>query len=209
MRRVYLLLLVSALASAARTQGQAAPAGAARSSTSRFFATFLVNNSALTVEGDKTAEVGNGVTLGIGYGFTSRFALFVEGVGATIHGGGESYVLSHFDVGARYHFTRSERAFVPYVEGALSERMASITDMTVQDSNGATYLGDMDVSGTGFTIGGGVLYFMNPKWALNANLKWTTGEFSTVKFGSISISGLEMDARSTRMNLGLSWFPRG
>lgn len=36
---------------------------------------------------------------------------------------------------------------------------------------------------------------------------WTVGEFSTIKFENVSVDGLNMDATSTRFNLGISWFP--
>ena len=70
------------------------------------------------------------------------------------------------------------------------------------------YSGDLEMSGVGVSFGGGFHYFFNPKWALTTSLKWTTGEFSTVKFGSVSVNDLELDATSRRFSLGVSWFPK-
>ena len=66
---------------------------------------------------------------------------------------------------------------------------------------------DVEVSGSGFSFGGGFLYFFNPKWALDVGLNVTTGEFDTVKFDNISISGFEIDATSARLKVGVTWFP--
>jgi hypothetical protein len=50
---------------------------------------------------------------------------------------------------------------------------------------------------------------MSPKLALTGGLKWTVGEFSTIKVGSVSLNDLDIDATTTRLNFGLTWFPRG
>jgi hypothetical protein len=42
---------------------------------------------------------------------------------------------------------------------------------------------------------------------IGASLRWTTGEFSTVEFNNVSIDGFELDATSTRLNLGVTWRP--
>jgi hypothetical protein len=66
---------------------------------------------------------------------------------------------------------------------------------------------NLEISGGGLTFGGGIQYYVAPAWALGANLRWTVGEFSTVKFNNVSIDGFELDATSTRLNFGLTWRP--
>ena len=48
---------------------------------------------------------------------------------------------------------------------------------------------------------------MTPAVALGASLRWTVGEFSTVKFNNVSLEGFELDATSTRLMLGVTWRP--
>jgi hypothetical protein len=45
--------------------------------------------------------------------------------------------------------------------------------------------------------------------ALNAGLKWTKGEFNKVKFENVSVEGLDIDATSARLNVGLTFFLGG
>ena len=59
------------------------------------------------------------------------------------------------------------------------------------------------------SLGGGMEYFIAPKWALGGTFKWTTGEFTQVKFDNITVDGLAIDATSARFNLGFSWYPMG
>jgi len=66
---------------------------------------------------------------------------------------------------------------------------------------------DLEISGGGFTFGGGVKYHVAPAWALGASLRWTVGEFSTVKVNNVSVDGFEIDATSTRLTVGVTWRP--
>jgi hypothetical protein len=59
---------------------------------------------------------------------------------------------------------------VPFVEGAFTGWVGSQDD--VDFGNGS---GDLEISGAGFTLGGGFLYFFNSRVALNTGVKWTKG----------------------------------
>ena len=63
------------------------------------------------------------------------------------------------------------------------------------------------MSGVGFTFGGGVQYYVAPVLALGAGVRWTVGEFDTVKFNGMTVDGFKLDATSTRLNLGVTWRP--
>lgn len=167
--------------------------------------TFGLNGTSIKVENLDQDDTGPGLHLGAGYGFSSRFALFIDAAGASIKGQDDDYVLSHVDVGLRFHFANSNRAFIPYLEGAFTGRAAALDDQNVDGNDDV----DVEISGGGFSLGGGILYFFNPKWAFNAHVKWTTGEFSTVRVENVTVSGFELDATSARVGIGLSWFPQG
>ena len=66
---------------------------------------------------------------------------------------------------------------------------------------------DLEISGGGLTFGGGLQYYVVPALALGANVRWTVGEFKTVKFNNVSVDGFEIDATTTRINIGLTWRP--
>jgi hypothetical protein len=178
-----------------------------RSNTSKFFVNFGVNGTSISGNEDDLGDErrsGGGLSLGIGYGFTSRFAIFLDGSAASVDGDGGDFVLSHGDLGARLHFSDQSKKLIPYLEVALTARSASPESLGDDDE-----AEDIEISGTGLTVGGGILYFFNPRWAFNAGLKWSTGEFDKVRVGNVTVDGLEIDATSTRLNLGLSWFPMG
>ena len=180
-----------------------------RSGTSGFFAAFGLAGASIAIEElDDERESGGGAALRLGYGFTPRFAMFVEGSGAALETDDGDIALGHFDVGARYHFANPRRPVVPFLEVALTGRALMQDDVVLVDDGGETVEGDVELSGAGFSFGGGVLYFLNPRVALNADLKWTVGELDEVRIGNVSISGLEMDATSTRLNVGVHWFPQ-
>lgn len=155
-------------------------------------------------EFSEDSESGMGLDLNLGWGFTPKFAVLFDGSGVSLDDdeGGEDIVLGHFDLLARYSFANAARAFVPYVEGGFGVRVLAQDDA---DFEGET--GDVSLSGSAFTFGGGVQYFMTPKWAINANLKWTTGEFDEFQIDNVSFSGLDIDATTTRLTLGISWYP--
>jgi hypothetical protein len=204
-----------ALAAAVLIAGTAsaqATGGAVRSSTSKLFLGAALNGSSIKFEGDGSeTRTGGGISLQLGYGFTPKFALFVEAAGGPIEpeeGDDGSYTLGHFDIGARYHFSNPSRKLAPYLEAALTGRSLMATDVDF-DGDPGTAPSEVTFSGAGFSFGGGLLYFFNPKWAFNGGLKWTTGEFSTIKVDNVSVTGFEADATSARVNLGITWFPKG
>lgn len=213
MNRSLSLALAAVALLSADASGQTA-ASTPRSSTRGFFAGLALNGSAIKFEGDDNeTESGGGLTLQLGYGFTPKFSMFLEGTGTAINpsdDNAEMYSMGHFDFGARYSFANQARKLVPFLEVALTARALVQEDVTITDPDtGTPTTDDLSLSGGGFSFGGGLHYFFNPKLALSTGLKWTTGEFSTVTFGNSSLSGFEADAVTSRFNIGLTWFPRG
>ena len=176
----------------------------AASSTRGFFLGAHLNASSVTVD-DPDFEVdeegGGGAGLLLGYGFTPRLALFLEGTAAEI----ESDVgLGHFDIGLRYAFTSPTRRWVPSLEVALTGRAIVQEDAEVEGQTA-----DVSLTGAGFTLGAGLQYYMTPKWAIGAAAKWTGGEFSDFTVDNVTIGDLDIDATSTRLNVGVTWYPMG
>lgn len=198
-----LLLLAAALPAAAQAQ-RATPTFGAKG----LFLGAALNGSAIKLDefndngGDET-DSGGGLAIFGGWGFTPQLALYIEGSAARIDSDGDSWTLSHGDLGLRYHFTGATRKFVPFIQGAFTARKGSLDDVQFDDEDDV----DVELTGTGFSLGGGFLYFLNQSVGLNADLKWTTGEFDKVKVGNISVDGLDIDATTSRINLGLTWFP--
>lgn len=140
-----------------------------------------------------------------GFGFNPQLALFLEGSAAAMQGDGEeSWLLSHGDLGLRYHFASAGRSFVPFVEGAFTV-WSGLDD----DASFGNDQGELEISGQGFSFGGGFLYFFNRRLALLGNLKFTNGEFNKVRFENVSVEGFDIDATSARINVGLTWFLGG
>jgi hypothetical protein len=194
---VALLLLTYPMVASSQRSGSAGAKG--------FFLGLALNGSALTADDlDSDTENGGGLQLSLGWGFTPKLALFLDGSAASMDSDGESWILTHGDLGLRYHFAGANRSFVPFIEGALTGWVGSQDD--VDFGNGT---GDLEISGGGFTLGGGFLYFFSPRVALNAGLKWTNGEFNKVKFDNVSVEGLDIDATSARLNVGLTFFLGG
>lgn len=179
-----------------------------RSNTSGFFVGLNVNGSALQSDHlPNDTESGGGGGAQIGWGLTRNLALFVDGTVARFTTTAGHYDLGHVDAGVRWHFASRARALVPFLEVAFSGRAAMEDNVQLTDDQGNTHQGDLSISGTGFSVGGGLQYFVAPTWALGGSFKWTTGQFSRVQFDKVSVDGFDIDATSARLNFGFTWYP--
>lgn len=196
------MMLVSASATASGQQAETP-----RSNTEKLMLSLGLGGASLYSEDlqDETHS-GGGFSAQLGWGFNRLFTLLTAANGAVMDQGDDEFVLVHFDLLGRFSFAGPRRAWVPYVEGGLTARVAG-QDNSVVIGDGGPQNVDLEISGGGFTIGGGVDYHFIPALALGANIRWTSGEFSTVKFNNVSIDGFELDATSTRFNIGLTWRP--
>jgi opacity protein-like surface antigen len=159
------------------------------------------------VEGEDTeTETGGGLGLGLGYGFGERFALVVNLDAASVKsdeddaGDAEDLALAHFDIGGRLNFGSTASAIRPYVNVAFSG-VAEGTTNEDEDEN-------ITISGGGYTLGGGLQYFFSPRFALDAALQGTFGEFTKIQVGDES-EDFDEDIKFTtaRLQLGLTWHP--
>ena len=179
-----------------------------RANTEKLMLSLALGGASLYSEDlEKERHSGGGFSGQVGWGFTRLFTLLVDASGAVMDQDEDNeFVLVHFDLLGRFNFNNGRRAWVPFVEGGISARVAGQDNTVVIGDNGPQQV-NLEISGGGITLGGGIQYYVAPAWALGASLRWTTGEFSTVKFNNVSIDGFELDATSTRLNLGVTWRP--
>ena len=198
--------IAATLAALALSAAPVAAQTPAASSTKGFFMGAHLNGSSVKVDEQGFEDEANGGGLGfqLGYGFTPQFALFIDLTAAQLE---DEVGFGHFDLGARYAFTSPTRRWVPSVEAAFTSRALMQDDAELEDENGETAIVDLELLGSGFTLGFGLQYYATPSWAFGAGLKFTSGEFDSVKVDNITIDGFEIDATSTRFNLGVTWFP--
>ena len=206
--RSLLTLSVCALsASVAQTASAQQTSPALRSNTEKLMLSLALGGTSIkSDEFENETESGGGFSLQAGWGFTRLFTLLVDASGAVLGDDDDEFVLLHFDLLGRFNFASPQRAWVPYVEGGVSGRVAGQDDIEVDGPNGNEEV-DLEISGGGFTFGGGVQYHIRPTVALGAGLRWTVGEFSTVKVNNVSVEGFEIDATSTRLMFGVTWRP--
>lgn len=198
-------LAAAVLCAAPLAAQSTAPGGAPASSSKGLFLGAHLNGSAIRADdlGDES-ETGGGLGLQLGYGFTSQLALVLDATGALIGSDDEEATLGHFDIALRYAFTGQSRRVVPFLELGYSGVAVRQDDAALEGVPGT---GELTLTGAGFTLGGGIQYYVSPKVALGVGLKWTTGELDTAEFEGEKIEGLGIDATSTRLNLGVTWYP--
>ena len=203
------LLITAALSSSLLAQEQAGAPMSVKSSiksfTSKFFLTGALNGAAIKLDGNSSTENGGGATIGVGYGFSPAFAGYMEASGANMSSETGDYTMGHFDIGVRYHFANVARQWIPFLDAAVTGRAVAQDNVTICTTSCST--DNLSMSGGGFTLGGGVMYYASPKLAVSANLKWTSGKFTDVTFGNATVTGLDQKATSSRFGLGVVWFP--
>ena len=214
MKRTRALAILSACVGslsipAAAVAQQAAQTAAApiRSNTEKLMLSLAIGGTSIkSDEFENESESGGGFSMQLGWGFTRLFTLLVDASGSVMGDDDDEFVLGHGDLLGRFHFANPQRQWVPFVEGGISGRVAGQDDITIVDENGSQEV-DLEISGGGFTFGGGIQYHVAPAWALGAGIRWTVGEFSEVKINNVSVDGFELDATSTRLMFGVTWRP--
>lgn len=132
-----------------------------------------------------------GVGLTVGYGISERVAAFARGI--------SGYQSTQVDLGARYRFGNPSRALRPYVEGAVTGISAHARPWV--DEGGEQVHGTRS-TGTGFTAGAGVEYFVSPRLGVDLGVTHSLGRFTRPV-----ASGFDKGFSATRLHLGLTWRP--
>lgn len=185
----------------------ALPAEAQESTTRGFNVGLHLSGASLTVENEDRNNAGGG-GLQVGYGVNRNITLFAQANAAqfdqqstgTVQG---DWTMSHFDLGVRYYFANSLRSWVPFLQAAFGFRSVSVQDPVVDNVQRQ----EVEISGGGLTIGGGIDIYLSQSWAIDVQLLWTGGEFTTLRVDNVSRTGFDVDATSTRFNVGLVWWP--
>ena len=184
-----------------------APGEAQESTTRGFTLGVHAQGSSLTVEdGDQNSAGGGGVR--VGYGLNRSVTLYAQFDGAKFdvresNAVSGDWTMGHVDLGARFHFANSLRSWVPYLEAAFTGRVVEVTNAIVDGAEAP----DVSFNGGAFTVGGGLMAYFTETFALDVELAWSGGEFTEVEVGSISVTSLDIDANSSRLSIGIAWWP--
>ena len=122
-----------------------------------------------------SADAGAGADFQIGYGFNKNFTLYAAlGVAVLDSEDGnrllrEEYALATLGLGLKIHFPLGDLA--PYADVGVSA-----LSVAQEFEDGTT----LAISGGGLFLGGGLLYFIHPKLALDLGLRGTFGSFSQI-----------------------------
>lgn len=178
-----------------------------KSNTTGIMLAFFLNGTSIDSDDFDDVSTGGGFAAQLGYGFGPKFTLIAGLAGARMDEDPEEFVLVHFDVIARFNFRSPAHAFVPFIEGGVSARVAGQDDAVLSSNGGPPQTADLEMAGGAANFGGGFHYFVSPTFALGANLQFSWGEFSTVELNDVEVEDLEIEANSARLNLGLTWYP--
>jgi hypothetical protein len=182
---------------------------AAQESTTRGFNVGLhLSGQSLDVEGDNENRGAGGAGLILGYGFNRTIQLFLQldagqfdVENAAVEG---DWTMGHADLGVRFHFANSLRSWVPYLQAALSGRAVSVEGGVI---NQTTQADEITLSGGGFSLGGGIMFYFSEQWAADLQLIGSGGSFTEITADNVTVSDLDIDATSGRLNIGVSWWP--
>lgn len=183
-----------------------APALAQESTTRGFNVGLHAQGSSLTIDDERSNAGGGGIWLGYGFNRTVQLFLQLDGAefdvqDAAVEG---TWTMGHGDLGVRFHFANSLRSWVPYLQAAITGRVVSVTDGAIND---VAQTEDISLVGGGLTLGGGLLIYFSETFGLDLQLDWTGGTFTQIEVGNTTVSGLDVEAQSTRFNVGISWWP--
>lgn len=158
-----------------------------------------LNGSAINFDGDPDNDAGPGLGLALGWAPSPVVTIFLSADGANVtdESEGLDYTLAHGDLGVRLNLHSPDRGWAPYLEGAFTARRADVELL------GETFT----VEGTGFTLGGGVGFFVRPGLAIDLGLLWTAGTFDEVSSGGLA-GNIDEDATSARFRVGMRWWAR-
>jgi hypothetical protein len=195
-----LLLAALALPASAHAQSATDP-----SSTQGIFLNARVGGYGVGYEGDREGT-GSGFGLRAGYGFSERLTTYVglevgsisEGDGFEGLPDGDDYNMLFVDLGARLHFRRDHR-LVPFLEAGGSVVGVWFDNSASQE---ATY------GGASVTVGGGLLYFVSPRVALEGAASFAAGGLMEREIAGTT-EDVDMGLAGVRMQVGISYYPFG
>lgn len=172
-----------------------------RSSTRGLNLGIHLNGSALEYEEWQGTESGGGGGVRLGYGFNDLFTMYtqVDYANMASADGTENYDFTQLDIGGRFSFRARSKTLRPYVDVAVSGRAAR-----------TEYLGSpLTMSGSAFTLGGGLQYYFARHAAIDVGFKGSGGAFDRITYEGTTETFEGGNATSSRFNLGLSVYAGG
>ncbi|HEX2076193.1 MAG TPA: outer membrane beta-barrel protein [Longimicrobium sp.] len=133
-----------------------------------------------------------GLGLTVGYGISERVSAFVRGI--------SGYQSTQVDLGVRYRFGGASQRLRPYVEGAVTAIGA--TGRTPFEERGEGLSRPTRSTGTGFTAGAGLEYFISPRLGVDLGVTHSLG-----RFGHPVETQFDRTFSATRLHVGLTWRP--
>jgi hypothetical protein len=177
----------------------ASPATAHAQDKSRsqgFFVGGSYEGNGITVDDAESTESGSGFGVTFGYGFTRYLALYGQFSGASIESEDGDYGLGHFDIGTRVHFRAPAKTVVPFIQAGLSSR-------TLRQDFGPE---EVEASGFGFAVGGGINAHFKPALAFTAGATWSIGDIGDFKVNGAAVDSDSVGMTSARVHVGIIWF---
>jgi outer membrane protein with beta-barrel domain len=159
------------------------------------------------IDGEFATDMGYGAGVMVGYAFSPMISgyasLDIAKQNSNTWWATGSMGLSHFEVGVRAALPMGSPTTTPYLAGAFGRRNLG---GTVEDQDtGDTYA--MGVSGTGFSLGGGIEHVMSEHVSLDGGLMMGFGKLNHAKQGSESADIQVNGTTSFRVKFGVNWRP--
>ncbi|HUF67122.1 MAG TPA: hypothetical protein VMM79_00625 [Longimicrobiales bacterium] len=177
----------------------------ARSNTRGLLLGLNASGASARVE-DGQRESGGGAGLTIGWGVSRQVTIFlrsdvtkVDITDPDIEG---NYSVGIADIGVRISFRDAGDRFIPFIVAAFSAQRAAAEVFFTP-----TVSSDIEISGPGFTIGGGFSHFFVEQLALDVSVLLMAGRFNQIRIGSLTADIGDLDSQATRLNVGLAWYP--
>jgi opacity protein-like surface antigen len=153
-------------------------------------------------------DADSGIGLGLAIGYRWQHQALELAFTQTEHDGsipglsGGDVTYGALDVDWRYFF-RTQEQFQPFVQAGLGAAVATLADA----SSGSSGIGDADLSGVEFALGGGAEYYLDQHWSLGTRLLYRGASFDTAEGvdgdeGSIDDS---LDADGLVFSLGVTF----
>ena len=155
---------------------------------------------------DDQEPVGVGFSARAGYGFNENIEAFISfsSMGFKRELEWDTYKLTNLNIGGRYNFGATLRRFRPFVEAAVSFNNLHIDPITFDGIS----IFDLQSSGVGGAVGGGVHFFILPNLSANANGRFIFGNFSSTTLSGSDVDNLDetLDFSITTIHVGLTYF---
>jgi len=160
-----------------------------------------------TTDGVWSTGRGEGAGVMVGYGFNHTFSAYATldvAKQPTIDDSSPSgtFGLAQFAIGARANIPLNNARTIPYVSASIANRVLAAT---ATNDYGDT--GDVEMSGRGFVLGGGIEHFFSPHMALDAGVEYASGSFDRYKTPDGDFTDRNGNSTNLRLRLGVNWRP--